>query len=199
MENLNAENVKYGLECIGSEEYILCADCVYRKYDGLECHRIVAREALALINSYEQKIKELTQANEQLSESYDHLEKTKDELLSERARLTEENENLSKKCDLRERDHNVTLDLLYKAEAENERLKESNAGFALAHLLDVAPNADCWDEVIKQAKADTVRKMQERLSEQFHDRVAYTRSYVHDTIDQIAKEMLEGTNESQTT
>jgi hypothetical protein len=46
--------------------------------------------------------------------------------------------------------------------------------------------------------ADTVRKMQERLSEQFHDRVAYTRSYVHDTIDQIAKEMLEE-NENETT
>ena len=45
---------------------------------------------------------------------------------------------------------------------------------------------------VAETKADTIRKMQERLSEQFHDRVAYTRSYVHDTIDQIAKEMLEG-------
>ena len=67
MENLNAENIKYGLECIGREEDVLCADCVYRKYDGLECHRIVAREALALITSQEQRIKELTEENARLS------------------------------------------------------------------------------------------------------------------------------------
>ena len=40
-------------------------------------------------------------------------------------------------------------------------------------------------------RADTVRKMQERLHKQFSDRVAYTRSYCHDTIDEIAKEMIE--------
>ena len=46
-------------------------------------------------------------------------------------------------------------------------------------------------EFCKKAKADTVRKMQERLHENFRDSAAYTRSYIHDGIDQIAKEMLE--------
>lgn len=75
---------------------------------------------VALLKNY---INELTQANEMLSESYDHLEKTKDELLAERSRLTEENERLQRICKLREKDHNDTLDLLYKSEEENERLK----------------------------------------------------------------------------
>ena len=77
---------------------------------------------------------------------------------------------------------------------EIERLKESIAGFALAHLFDVAPNADCWDEVIKQAKADTVRKMQERLKAEMRNTAKYSfggREYSvigEAFIDQIAKE-----------
>ena len=46
-------------------------------------------------------------------------------------------------------------------------------------------------EFCKKTKADTVRKMQERLHENFRDSAAYTRSYIHDGIDQIAKEMWE--------
>lgn len=46
------------------------------------------------LHDAEEKIKELTQANEQLSESYDYLEKAKYELLAERSRLIEENVKL---------------------------------------------------------------------------------------------------------
>ncbi|MBO7158110.1 MAG: hypothetical protein J6W31_05860 [Clostridia bacterium] len=45
---------------------------------------------------------------------------------------------------------------------------------------------------LKQERADTVRKMQERLHERFGDRAAYTASHCHENIDRIADEMLEG-------
>ena len=45
---------------------------------------------------------------------------------------------------------------------------------------------------IDTIKADTVRKMQERLKEQFRDKFGYRSDYIHELIDIIAKEMLEG-------
>lgn len=42
--------------------------------------------------------------------------------------LTEENEKLQRLCELREKDLNDTADLLYKAEEENERLKNELEG-----------------------------------------------------------------------
>lgn len=87
--------------------------------------------------------------------------------------LTEENERLEKAL-VEQSAENVMLI------GENKRLMRDKT--ALECVVSTVRN---------QAKADTVRKMQERLHEQFHDRVAYTRSYVHDTIDQIAKEMLD--------
>lgn len=82
---LNAEQIMEALECCASEKYI-CTQCPIDEKikDDCECGKVVARNALALI-------KQLTQAHEMLSESYDHLEKTKDELLAERSRLTEAN------------------------------------------------------------------------------------------------------------
>ena len=90
MENLNAEQI------IKDWEYHV----EFGKEVGLERDFInyvsinLANSTLTLITAQEQRIKELTQANEMLSESYDHLEKTKDELLAERSRLSEENERL---------------------------------------------------------------------------------------------------------
>ena len=80
---------------------------------------------------------------------------------------------------------------------ENDRLRESNAGFALAHLFDVSPNGDCWDEIIKQTKTDVIKKMQERLKEKGYIPKPYGVSKVIDEydIDQVTKEMLEVNNE----
>ena len=106
MENLiavNAETVKRALECCTrgrkSKEDRPCLDCPYNECNIVggtserqtkgTCQGWLMKDALALINSQEQRIKELTQANEMLSESYDHLEKTKDELLAERSRPAE--------------------------------------------------------------------------------------------------------------
>ena len=129
-------------------------------------------------NSYKIHITELTQAHEMLSESYNHLEKTKDELLSERARITEENARLEKLCALRDQDNKDTQDLLYKAEAENDRLMRDKT--ALECIVETARN---------QAKADTVREMQDRFNRVFGGMDA-TQVLLRRTFDQIAKEMI---------
>ena len=129
MENLNAEQVKKALECCITDSCISCP------YDDVgvysQCVPTLLENALALINSQEQRIKELTEENERL-----------------------------------------------KTDLEIRNMKR-------ASIFEIA---DAFD----RGRTAGVRKMQERLHERFHDRVAYTRSYVHDTIDQIAKEMLEG-------
>ena len=129
MDNLNAEQVKKALAVHSHIKHPTMVDCSACAYIWSEsCREVLATDALALINSQEQRIKEFTQANEQLSKSYDHLENTKDELLLERAKLSEKNEKLQRLCELRDRDHNDALDLLYKAEAENEGLKNELEG-----------------------------------------------------------------------
>lgn len=62
---------------------------------------------------------------------------------------------------------------------ENERLRASTVDYR--NIPDI----------IAEAKADTVREMQERLIAEFRkdDRMNY---YIRMTLDQIAKEMLEG-------
>ena len=82
MSELNREQIIKALECFH-----------HRILNTKLAEKITESEMMAVIDALS-LIKELTQANEMLSESYDHLEKTKDELLSERARLTEENERL---------------------------------------------------------------------------------------------------------
>ena len=146
---LNRDQIIKALECcvsIGAED---CKECAYRKrkdslYAG--CVNALTQDALALI-------KELTQRLEMLSESYDHLEKTKDELLAERSRLIE----------------------------ENERVKLEYAGFEAGAR-----------HAVSFARADTVRKMQERLKANKVCRDGLSFKVVDfDTIDQITKEILE--------
>ena len=84
-----------------------------------------------------------------------------------------------------------------RLEKRNDELTEENERLGALIKILVANNATLETELavtydlLEDAKADTVRKMQERLHKQFSDRVAYTRSYCHDTIDEIAKEMIE--------
>jgi hypothetical protein len=106
---LNEETVQKALECCGGD-IVECQKCAYVKKGYPKCKESAAQDALSLIN-------ELTQANEQLSESYDHLENTKDELLAERSRLIMENERLHASCTEFERKCASLND-------ENERLKQ---------------------------------------------------------------------------
>ena len=91
------------------------------------------------------------------------------------------------------------LSLINELTEENERLRESNAGFALAHLFDTSPNGDCWNDVINHAKADTVRKMQENLTRFFanDDTLTYIEvdaDYINEQINRIAEEIIKGEN-----
>ena len=63
---LNAEQIKRALECCNSEGHI-CGKCPYESVRiGISCRDKLIRDALALINSQEQRIKELTEENERL-------------------------------------------------------------------------------------------------------------------------------------
>lgn len=124
MENLNAEQVIRAFECCHSV-LLGCSDCPFIN-DSKECAD-TDRNVLAILNSQEQRIKELTE--------------------------------------------------------ENERVKEYNNS-----LVDTIEKQE---QEIFSAKADTVRKMSERLKAEFYGKYG---SDVHITINKIAKEMLEGEN-----
>ena len=67
MENLNAEQIKKALECHAG--YFSCDECPYDPYEETGeryCGCVLAKHALALITSQEQRIKELTEENERL-------------------------------------------------------------------------------------------------------------------------------------
>lgn len=67
---LNAEKVKKALECCLTTSEGDCIACGYRgKKDGLfvTCTNCLIADALALINSQEQRIKELAEENERLT------------------------------------------------------------------------------------------------------------------------------------
>lgn len=65
MENLNAEMIKKGLECCSKDD---CDNC---PNSFGNCYANLAEHALALINSQEQRIKELTEENEGLYRTLD--------------------------------------------------------------------------------------------------------------------------------
>jgi hypothetical protein len=80
--------------------------------------------------------------------------------------------------------------LIKELTEENERLRKHNA-------VLIEDNHILSSECIPMAKADTVRKMQERLEKCLSDNPSLftqQRYIVVDVIDQIAKEMLEGEN-----
>ncbi len=87
MENLNAEQIKKALEhCINRKD---CSDCVIKSKElrsgCIGRPRAFFKNALALINSQEQKIKELPEENERLRD----IEKTAEFYQREASRLAE--------------------------------------------------------------------------------------------------------------
>lgn len=132
MENLNAEQVKKALECCTLGD---CTPCPYHQlYVG--CRDRMAEDALALINSQEQRIGELAE--------------------------------------------------------ENERVKTQKYYIHTDGRIEMIPT-------VESVRADTVRKMQERLDKRFcHDPafLGVEQRLIMDVIDQIAKEM-EGVDEIQ--
>lgn len=92
MENLNAEHIKRGLECCTNGGR--CLDCQYDKCNSLTkegCMASHMRDALALINSQEQRIKELEAETKRL----ESLCVSKDIIIGD---LSKENERLRADC-----------------------------------------------------------------------------------------------------
>lgn len=114
------------------------------------------------LHDAEEKVKELTQSNEMLSESYNHLEKTKDDLVAERSRLIMQNERLITECG--------NQSILWKKHFES-----------------------IYETAKKQLREETIKKFQSKLNEErgYDDDWNYN-SWWGETINQVAKEMLEG-------
>lgn len=88
MENLNAEQVKKALECCALGD---CTPCPYHQlYVG--CRDRMAEDALALINSQEQRIGELAEENEKLTINMNAFGLAAKRLGQENERLRAENE-----------------------------------------------------------------------------------------------------------
>lgn len=86
MQNLNAEQIKKALEWCS--ELRLCVDCPMRaegyfSHSGNACRQALMKNALALIKSQEQRIKELTDENESLRADKDYWKKRAKESESE--------------------------------------------------------------------------------------------------------------------
>lgn len=190
MQNLNAENIINEIQSL-IKALKDCGGWVKRgNGEGWFNHEILA-DALALINSQEQRIKELA---EELAECY--TDKTK--LIKENAhlkhfeleamrgaansykmhyeRLTEENEKLTRNLEI------ANLQVECK-----ERILES-------YMMQYGTATD-KEVFLKKERADTVRKMQERLQLYFGTYVLGYKIPLTEAlkaVNQIAKEMLEG-------
>ena len=190
MENLNAEQVKKALECCKTPKCSNCEECPERQMlTGTDCLGHLIADTLALIEhqkgymdeadqrifELQEKIKELTEECKDFKiravRAENEVAKYKDRWETSRKdfkRLADEHENLHASCTEVERKCASLND-------ENESLKDSNEHLAV---------------FLEEAKADTVRKMQERLKREcFVD--SGWEVFQIGTIDQIAKEMLE--------
>lgn len=161
---LKRENIIKALECCISRNLADYHHCPYAPEN--ECHRLVLTNALSLIN-------ELTEENERLRAQNETLEIIEKDLRFRNNELQKANEGLAKNCE--------------ELEIEGDELRERIANLKKSY-------ADYEETTgLKQARADTVRKMQTALWANLSPYSNYTTAEVGSLIDQIAKEMLEGT------
>lgn len=175
MKNLNAEKIKKGLKCC-SEDTADCHNCPYSEFTEGNCFDNAKKDALALITSQEQRIKELSAKVAKWEEECDLRGDMWCKLNEENKRLTEENERLRDNLERTEKAL-ITCD------------KAHNALFTDTFRIEA------------EAKADTVRKMQERFIAEIEQTPNANEHFIKawkSKIDKIAKEVLEGKNEIKT-
>ena len=178
---LNREQIIKALECLNDKHDRICDACpVCRLTDRghRSCKHVILDEAVALI-------KELTEENERLRGERDAYTILNAELKERKNELQEANEELGQYC------------------KELEKAFNEQMNFYCSFTKSKTQNCPIDDEVTK-AKADTVRKMQERLKQAICDNTypdfngegkpinVWKATTGYDLIDQIAKELLEG-------
>jgi hypothetical protein len=174
MENLNAEQVKKALECCHTPLASDCNDCGYRgqsvengEYIG--CSNRLMADALALITSQEQRIKELTEEYESMAKSVNEASDLIRKLKADKKGLIYENEELKNQ-----------IQEPFFTEEEIDFIDE------YTRLLN---------EGIRDAKANNVSEIKTRFAMRFGtytDKDMTPITEVFRLLDQIAKEMLEG-------
>lgn len=101
--------------------------------------------------------------------------------------LTEEKEGLGYLIDELEKEKRDLFEENKKVTEENERLK----GALEAEERHYELAMECAKKALAKAKADTVRKMQERLHDCFHPEGEYWGTDIYGEVDQTAKELLD--------
>lgn len=218
MENLNSEQIKKALECCASPTQ-MCKDCPMPEEvkDDCRCMETISRNALALIKSQEQRIKELTAKVAKWEDECDLRGDMWCKLNEENKRLTEENEAWQKQLIItEEKSGKAYYELACEVEnlrSENENLHKSctdltrkcaslteeNERLIVTLKMNDAPFSeglqivhDFCEKGKRKAEADIVRKMQEMLKEildDFYNTGEDALLDVPDLIDQIAKEL----------
>lgn len=164
---LNAEQIKKALECCAKG---CCGDCPHFP-SSLGCCRKTILDALALINSQEQKIFELENRFKECENGYkgtNFLDRCKLHDAEEKFRkLTEENERVTQHLHKELENNRKICEMLDKKVVECESLHASCTELARkmqdnvrAENEELQKSRECD---VRKLKADTVRKMQERL------------------------------------
>ena len=180
------------LECCTSSDK--SADCPIGCPFGdiNSCEESLMYHALSLI-------KELTEEVASWKAIAEGYQKQFEDCAEDRARLTEENERLrvenvyglsATKLAKKVEELSVENEKLIDELAKSYNALDESMNFYCSFTQSKVSNCPIDDEVAK-AKADTVRKMQERLNETKFKMLGYEIIYA-ENIDQIAKEMLEG-------
>ena len=179
VNELNREQVIKALKCCGG---IIndCRECPIdeKKKDDCGCSTFLAQKALSLIKELIEENTEVKTNWQKLKESH---ESACEECRAEFNRLTEENEKVI--TDLM-REGEMYLKQREALQCQVNRLKKYDKE------RDIALHA----RLISETRADTVRKMQDRLKAHFDtytDEDETNAVYMRNLIDQIAKEMLE--------
>ena len=202
MENLNAERIKRGLVCCkGSYDCFTCD--IYKRgcagwRDGL------AKDALALINSQEQRIGELEKRLRYLLQSkttaeYDEVDIQTKEYVKDIHSLDANIEHLTKELTRKETEYNELYELCESYCIERDAMRGAANSYKL-HCKTLEKENESLKTLLDESfeaqntvKADTVRKMQERLKAEAMGFPNYIGEVIAARwVDQIAKELVEG-------
>lgn len=173
---MNADAIVKALKCCNVPSGRACSECPYHEV-GAECRTKRNKKAVELIL-------ELIEESHKWQEAYYCADSACRELSSKCDELTEENERLRFISA-----HVCVGDVITSEQIEKQRMAHTLPGM---HGDPVGPVGMVWVESYDEVRAETVRKMQERLKNYLREVADGEIGY--GWIDQIAKEMLEENN-----